>query len=210
MTRKQFIMAIVFVCALAGFLIFLCIDPGQPKQSIQEKAGPRGGGIYNPGGGGGAGLATAGSAGIVNFNNGTASTASRSDHTHRDLKILTWYFPGVPASGVGTMVVTFPDGITNAAITDMRVTANTTSAGASAFNIQRCTATCTGAATFANIYAADLALGTNTRTAAKGSAPDQNVSSLAGGDQFKVNLVTVGASLADVTITMTYKVETIN
>lgn len=202
-------MLIVAVCLFTAGAIFLATNHTTP-QKPQTGAQPRGGGIYNPGGGGGAGLATAGSAGIVNYNNGTATTASRSDHTHRDLKILSWYFPGGVSPGIGTMVLTLPEGITNPVITDVRVTANTTSASASAFNIQRCTATCTGAATFANIYAADLALGTNARTATKGSGPDQNISGLAAGDQFKANFVTIGASLSDVTLTMTYKVETTN
>jgi hypothetical protein len=93
----------------------------------------------------------------------------------------------------------------------MRVTVNTTSASSSTFNIQRCTASCTGTSpTFGDIYSTALTLAANTRTAAKGSAPNQNVSGLAAGDQFKANLVTIGASLADVTVTMTYKYDTQN
>lgn len=156
-------------------------------------------------------LVTAGSAGTAAVNAGTASTAARSDHEHNTFLQLSWYFPGTPSAAVQTAVGVFLEGVSGISITDMRVTVNTTSASSSAVNIQRCTASCTGTSpTFAAIYSADLSLGANTRTAAKGSAPNQNVSGLAGGDQFKVNLVTVGASLADVTVTMTYKVKNTN
>jgi len=158
-----------------------------------------------------ASLVASGTAGNGPAKAGTASTAARADHDHRSIHQLTWFFPGTPATGVQNMTLTLPEGIANPAITDMRLTVNTTSSGSSTFNIQRCTASCTGTSpTFANIYSANLSLGANTRTAAKGSAPDQNVSGLAAGDQFKANLVTIGASLADVTVTMTVKYDTTN
>jgi hypothetical protein len=143
---------------------------------------------------------------------GTATTAARSDHDHRSVHAMTWFFPGTPATGVQNFTLTFPDGsITNISILDMRATVNTTSASSSTFNIQHCTASCTGTSpTFANIYSANLTLSASTRTASKGSAPDQNVSGLAAGDQFKANLVTIGSGLADVTVTMTYKYDTEN
>ncbi|MGH9579518.1 MAG: hypothetical protein ACRD2R_00880, partial [Terriglobales bacterium] len=152
-----------------------------------------------------------GSAGIAAFNAGTASTVARSDHTHRTFAHLSWYFPGTPSTGVQTLVATLPDGIASPDITDIRVAVNTTSASSSSVNVQRCTASCTGTSpTFANIYSTDLSLAANTRTAAKGSAPNQNVSGLAAGDQFKVNLATIGASLSDVTVTMTYRMVNTN
>jgi hypothetical protein len=158
-----------------------------------------------------ASLVASGTAGNGPSKAGTASTAARSDHDHRSIHQLTWFFPGTPATGVQNMTLTFSEVAVNFAILDMRVTANTTSSGSSSFNLQRCTASCTGTSpTFANIYSANLTLGTNTRTAAKGSAPDQNVSGLTAGDQFKANLVTIGASLSDVTVTMTYKYDTTN
>jgi hypothetical protein len=55
-----------------------------------------------------------------------------------------------------------------------------------------------------------LTLAASTRTVAKGSAPDQNVSGLAAGDQFKANLPTVGSGLAAVTVEMTVKYDTTN
>jgi hypothetical protein len=157
-------------------------------------------------------LVASGTAGVGPSKAGTATTAARSDHDHRSVHALTWFFPGIPATGVQNFTLTFPDGsIANLAILDMRVTVNTTSASSSTLNIQRCTASCTGTSpTFANIYSANLTLSASTRTASKGSAPDQNVSGLAAGDQFKANLVTIGASLADVTVTMTCKYDTQN
>jgi len=158
-----------------------------------------------------ASLVASGTAGNGPSKAGTASTAARADHDHRSIHQMTWFFPGTPATGVQNMTLTFPEVAVNLSILDMRVTVNTTSGSSSTFNIQRCTASCGGASpTFANIYSANLSLGANTRTAAKGSAPDQNVSSLAAGDQFKANLVTIGASLSDVSVTMTYKYDTTN
>jgi len=142
---------------------------------------------------------------------GTASTAARSDHDHRSIHELTWFFPGTPATGVQNLTLTFPEVAVNYAILDMRVTVNTTSASSSTFNIQRCTASCTGTSpTFANIYSTNLTLSASTRTTTKAAAPDQNVTSLTAGDQFKANLITIGSSLADVTVTMTVKYDTTN
>ncbi len=145
--------------------------------------------------------------------NGSATFVdlAKAGHEHSSIHTLTWFFPGVPASGVQNLTLALPEGITGIAILDLRVTANTVSTGASAVNVQRCTANCTaGSATFSNIYSSDLSLPANTRTAVKGAAADQNVSGLGAGDQFKANLVTVGASLADVTVTMTYRYSTMN
>ncbi len=156
-------------------------------------------------------LVTSGTAGNGPSKAGDASTAARSNHDHRSIHQLAWYFPGTPATGVQPMTVVFPEGAVNFSILDMRATVNTTSGSSSTVNIQRCTASCTGTSpTFANIYSSHLTLGANTRTAAKAAAPDQNVSSLAAGDQFKANLVTIGSALADVTVTMTVKYDTTN
>lgn len=156
-------------------------------------------------------LVAAGTAGVGPSKAGTATAAARSDHDHRSIHALTWFFPGTPSTGVQNMTLVFPESAVNLSILDMRVTVNTTSASSSTFNIQRCTASCTGTSpTFANIYSANLTLGANTRTASKGSAPDQNVSGLAAGDQFKANLMTIGSGLADATATITYKYDTTN
>jgi hypothetical protein len=156
-------------------------------------------------------VAASGSNGVGPRNAGNASTLARSDHDHRSLHTMSWHFPGTPATGVQPLTLTLPEGVQNIAITDLRVTVSATSAASSAFNLQRCTAGCTGTSpTFANIYSSDLSLAANTRTSSKGAAPDQNVSGLAGGDQFRANLVTIGSSLADVTVTMTLKYDTTN
>ena len=128
---------------------------------------------------------------------------------------MSWFFPGTPATGVQNLRLTFPDGaITNIAILDMRVTVNTVSAASSTFNIQRCVVSgvaCSATqSTWVDIYSTVLTLAASNYKVAKGSAPDQNVGSLVPGDQFKANLVTIGASLADVTVTMTYKYDTQN
>lgn len=162
--------------------------------------------------GGGFTVVTAGGgAGIAAYNAGTATSLSRSDHTHQQLRSMAWYFPGTPTAGVQVLTIPLPQGITNPSITDMTVVVNTTSSGASTVNIQRCTAGCTGTTpTFSDIYSTTLSLGANTRIASKGSAPNQNVSGLAAGDQFKVNLASVGSGLADVTVSMTVKWESTN
>ena len=158
-----------------------------------------------------ASLVASGTAGNGASKAGTASTAARSDHDHRSIHSLTWYFAGTPGTGVQNLTLVFPEIAVNYSILDMRVTVNTTSASSSTFNLQRCTASCTGTTpTFANIYSTNLTLSANTRTAAKAAAPDQNVSGLAAGDQFKANLATIGSGLADVTVTMTYKYDTTN
>jgi hypothetical protein len=142
---------------------------------------------------------------------GTAATAARSDHDHRSIHELSWFFPGTPATGVQNMTLVFPEVAVDFSILDMRVTVATMSASSSTFNIQRCTANCTsGSVTFSDIYSTVLTLSANNRTVTKSSAPNQNVASLTAGDQFRANLVTIGASLADVTVTMTVKYDTTN
>jgi len=163
-------------------------------------------------------VAAGGGAGINAYNAGTAVTSSRSDHTHRQRQTLTWYFPGTPSTGVQNLIMNAPMGITNAAITDMEVSMGTgSSSGNSTFNIQRCTGSCGGSsATFANIYATGLVIGTVTTTTNRsGSCSVAGTcgaltSTITTGDQFKVNLVGIGTSVADVTVTMTYVSETTN
>jgi hypothetical protein len=160
-------------------------------------------------------LVASGTAGVGPSKAGTATTAARSDHDHRSVHAMSWFFPGTPATGVQTLKLTFPDGaITNLAILDMRVTVNTVSAASSTFNIQRCVVSSVACSatqnTWVDIYSTVLTLAASNYTVAKGSAPDQNVGSLVPGDQFKASLVTIGASLADVTVEMTYKYDTKN
>lgn len=154
-------------------------------------------------------LAASGTAGAGPSQAGTASTAARSDHDHRSFATLTWYFPGTPATGVSPMILAVPQGIVNGTILGMQVTVSTTSASSSSFNLQRCTAGCTGASpTFSNIYSSDNTLSASTSEADFGSTnltPTLNAK-----DQFKANLVSIGSGLANVTITLTYKYDTTN
>jgi len=159
-------------------------------------------------------LVGSGTAGVGPAYIGTATTAARSDHDHRGLLTKTWFFPGTPPTGLQNLVLTFPEGGANFAITDMRVTVNTVSASSSTFNIQRCVVSSVACSatqnTWVDIYSAVLTLAASNYTVAKGSAPNQNVGSLVGGDRFRASLVTIGTSLADVTVAMTYKVNTAN
>jgi hypothetical protein len=159
-------------------------------------------------------LVASGTAGVGPSKAGTATTAARSDHDHRSVHTLSWFFPGTPPTGVANLILTIPEGVTNIALLDMRVTAATYSSGSSTFNIQRCFtggAACNATtSTWVNIYAANLTLAASTYTAVKGSAPDQNNTALVAGDRFRANLVTIGSSLADVTVTLTVKYETTN
>lgn len=159
-------------------------------------------------------LVTAGTNGIAAYNAGDDTTAARSDHTHRSIHNLTWYFPGTPPTGVANMQLTIPEGVTNIALLDMRVTATTYGSGGSTFNIQRCFtggAACNATtSTWVDIYSSVLTLAASNYTASKGSAPNQNNTSLVAGDRFRASLVSVGSSLADVTVTLTVKYETTN
>jgi hypothetical protein len=154
-------------------------------------------------------LVASGTAGVGPSKAGTATTAARSDHDHRSFATLTWYFPGTPSTGVAALILTAPMGVANGLITDMTVSVVTTSASTSTFNIQRCTTSCTGTTpTFANIYSSNNTLSANTSNASFGTT--NLTQTLNAGDQFKANLVTIGASLANVTVTMTYKYDTTN
>ena len=154
-------------------------------------------------------LAASGTAGVGPSEAGTASTAARSDHDHRSFHTLTWYFPGTPSTGVSPMILAVPQGIVNGTITGMQVTVATTSASASTFNLQRCTAGCTGTSpTFSNIYSSDNTLVANTSEADFGAT--NLTTTLNAKDQFKANLVSIGSGLANITITLTYKYDTTN
>lgn len=156
-------------------------------------------------------VATGSGAGSGPSNQGTATSLARSDHDHRSVQALTWFFNGAQGtSGVRTYVLTLPDGAMNIAGLDFRVVADTTSSSASTYNIQRCTANCTGTMpTFSDIYSTALTLSANTRTVSKGSAPDQN-NTFSAGDQFKVSVVSGASGLQNLTVILTYKCATSN
>ena len=152
-------------------------------------------------------LVASGTAGVGPSKAGSASTAARGDHDHRSHATLTWHFPGTPSTGVSPMILAVPQGIVNGALLGMQVTVGTTSS--STFNLQRCTANCTGTSpTFSNIYSSDNTLSANTSEADFGTT--NLTTTLNAKDQFKANLVTIGSGLANVTITLTYKYDTTN
>ena len=120
----------------------------------------------------------------------------------RETDSIQWHFAGIPSTGLQPMTLTVPEGITGGVLTDSRIVVNTTG-GASTFNIERCTASCTGTGpVFSSIYSTDRALPLGTRTATGGTPTTTTVNA---GDQFRVNLVSVGSGVADVTVSLTYQ-----
>ena len=120
----------------------------------------------------------------------------------RETDSIQWHFAGIPSTGLQPMTLTVPEGITGAVLMDNRIVVNTTG-GASTFNIERCTANCTGTGpVFSSIYSTDRALPLGTRTATGGAPTTTTVNA---GDQFRVNLVSVGSGVADVTVSLTYE-----
>jgi hypothetical protein len=154
----------------------------------------------------------AGSAGTGPTNQGTSAAIARSDHDHRSIQTLTWFFTSSTGSSTGLKAQTMalPDSISNIAVLDFRIIADTTAAASTTYNVSKCTASCTGTSpTFTKIYSTDLTLAANTRTANKGSAPDA-VTTFASADQFKLDVTSGNASIANVTVTLTYKCNTSN
>ena len=108
----------------------------------------------------------------------------------------------MPSAGVQAMTLTMPEGITGGLLTESRIVVNTTGS-ASTFNIERCTGGCTGTSpVFSSIYSSDRALPLDTRTVAGGVPTTTTVNA---GDQFRVDLVSVGAGVSDVTVSLTYQ-----
>ncbi len=118
---------------------------------------------------------------------------------------LVWHFAGAPAAGVQSMILTLPDGLSGTTLTEVRVVADSLGSTDTTYNIERCTAGCTGATpTFSPIYTLDRALTASTRTAL-GGLPDTTV--VTGGEQFRINLVTVGTGVSDLTVTLIFEHE---
>jgi hypothetical protein len=160
-----------------------------------------------------AALVGAGTNGIAAYNAGDDTTAARSDHTHRVIQSLQWYFPGLPTAGVQNAILMLPPGITNGVINDIQVSANTAqTAGTTTINVQRCTGTCTGAATYTNIYATGLGLanGVTLANCVTAGTCGALTSTATAKDKFKVNLAAVGTSLADVTVQLVFEYENTN
>lgn len=155
-------------------------------------------------------VVASGSAGTGPTNQGSSSALARSDHDHRSIQTLTWFFPQgqVTTTGAKTQTLALPDQISNISVIDFRVVADSTSTNATAYNIQQCAAPCTSPS-FANIYSTSLSLPANARSAHKNAAPD-SITSFGAGDQFKLNVTTANAAIMNFTATLTYKCNTSN
>jgi hypothetical protein len=153
-------------------------------------------------------LAAIGTAGIAAFNQGAAVTAARSDHTHRSLLTLQWFFPGAPSTGVQPARSAAALNATNCTILNSKMMVNTAGGASSSYNIQRCTAggntPCTSTA---NIYGSAVTLAAS-NTDVTGGAP--TTATITAGDPFRVDLVSVGSSAQHFTVQMTYKCESID
>ena len=116
---------------------------------------------------------------------------------------LQWHFTGAPSAGAQPMILVAPEGITGAVLTDARIVANTPGSTASTFNVERCTSACTGTSpVFSGVYASDVTLALDTRTATGGAPTTTTVNA---GDQFRVNLVSLGSGASDITVSLTYQ-----
>jgi phage-related tail fiber protein len=149
-------------------------------------------------------VTTAGTAGVAASNAGTATTLARSDHVHATVHNLQWYFPGIVVAGYQTATAVAPLGISNCTITNAQIAANSSASSNSTYNIVKCTAsTSTACSTKTDVYSSNLTLIANTAVANAGGAPT-GVTTVSSGDVFQINLATVGTSLADVTVSMSY------
>ncbi len=116
---------------------------------------------------------------------------------------LDWHFSGAPTAGAQTFVLMIPEGAAGVALTDVRIVANTPATTATSYTIERCTANCTSTTpTFSAVYGTVRVLAANTRTDTGGAPTTQAVNA---GDQLRVNLITVGAGLADVTVSLSFQ-----
>jgi hypothetical protein len=152
-------------------------------------------------------LVAAGSSGISAYNAGTATIAARSDHTHRVIRTTQWHFPGTVVAGVQTARSLVPEGVSNCALTNSRLTVGTAGSTATTWNIQRCTTAAGDCTATADIYSSNITLNASTQSVAGGTP---NTTTATAGDAFRVNLVSVGTNLADVTVALSYTCENTN
>lgn len=116
---------------------------------------------------------------------------------------MSWFVPGLPTAGAQAMVGIVPAGLTNCTVTAATLAIGTFAAVNSTWNIQRCTANCTGsaAATYASIWASDDTVNNNKFD---DKATGALTATITAGDFFKVTYPTVGAGTADYTATLAY------
>jgi hypothetical protein len=117
------------------------------------------------------------------------------------LRTLSWFFPGTVAAGVQTVRALVPEGATSCLLTNSRISVNTTGSTASTWNIARCTTAAGDCTATSNIYTSAVTLNSSTQSVAGGTP---NTTTVSAGDAFKVNLVSVGTGLGDVTVALSY------
>ena len=116
---------------------------------------------------------------------------------------LTWHFAGTPSVGVQPMILAIPDGMSGALLKEVRIVVTTTGSTSTSYNVERCSTGCLGTIpVFAPIYNTNRTLTPSTKTAA-GGEPDTTV--VNAGDQFRVNLATVGSGVTDVTVMLVFE-----
>jgi hypothetical protein len=116
---------------------------------------------------------------------------------------LTWYFAGTPSAGVQPMLLAIPDGMSGAVLKEVRVVVTTTGSSSTTYNLERCSTGCEGTTpVFAPIYNTARTLTPSTKTAL-GGTPDLTV--VNAGDQFRVNLVSLGSGVTGVTVMLVFE-----
>lgn len=116
---------------------------------------------------------------------------------------LTWTFSGTPGAGVQPLALTIPEGVTAVTLRDARIVTGSTGSTTTTYNIERCIANCsTGAAVFSPIFDTAPQLGPTLRTNLAGTPTTVAVQP---GDQFRVNFLSVGNGVSNVTITLVFE-----
>jgi len=116
---------------------------------------------------------------------------------------LTWTFSGTPGTGVQPLSLTIPEGVVAVTLRDVRIVTGSTGSTPTTYNIERCVANCsTGAAVFSPIFDNAPALGPTLRTNLAGTPTTVAVEP---GDQFRVNFLSVGTGVSNVTITLIFE-----
>ncbi len=160
-------------------------------------------------------VASGAGAGVGPSNQGISAALARSDHDHRSVQTLSWFYAGAQsgvANGGRPQVLVMPEGVNDVSCSDIRVVADSpATASSSSYNVQKCTANCnTGTITWTNLYTSDLSLAANNRTASKGSTPNNGLT-FGAGDQFRAVINANGvAGIGNVTVALTCKYDTTN
>ena len=112
------------------------------------------------------------------------------------------HFSGTPSTGTQSVVLSIPEGVTNASLVDSRISINSTG-GATDYNVEGCISNCNlGSVNFSNIYSTAPSISTGRRSEVGGTPTSTTA---AAGDQFRVSFRTVGSGVGDVTVSLTYQ-----